>query len=475
MANEDLIKRAAAVVPSDRQLKWQEMEFYAFAHFGINTFSGKNGHEWGVGSEDPKLFNPTDFDADQWVAAIKSARMTGLLLTAKHHDGFCLWPSEFTDHCVKNSPWRGGKGDVVREVSDACRRGGIKFGVYLSPWDRHEKAYGTGKAYDDYYCNQLHELLTNYGELFCVWFDGACGEGPNGKKQVYDWERYYALIRELQPEAVISVCGPDVRWCGNEAGKCRESEWSVVPSTLMDVERIAADSQQEDDSNFAKKDSTDSDLGSREAIAGAKKLIWFPAEVDTSIRPGWFYHKNQDRKVRSLKKLLKIYYNSVGANATLLLNIPPDQRGRFADPDVKRLREIGDALRSAFRENLAANAKASASSEADEAHAAQKALSTDKDEYWRAVDDAEQAEMIVDLGRPVTFSKVVLGEYLPCGQHIERFTVSIEKHGKWKKVYAATVVGHKRICLLKKTTAQRIKITIDECRTFPTLRKLEVY
>ena len=182
-----------------------------------------------MGSEDPKLFNPTDFDADQWVAAIKSAGMTGLLLTAKHHDGFCLWPSEFTDHCVKNSPWRGGKGDVVREVSDACRRGGIKFGVYLSPWDRHEKAYGTGKAYDDYYCNQLRELLTNYGELFCVWFDGACGEGPNGKKQVYDWERYYALIRELQPEAVISVCGPDVRWCGNEAGKCRESEWSVVP------------------------------------------------------------------------------------------------------------------------------------------------------------------------------------------------------------------------------------------------------
>lgn len=461
-----------SIVPSPRQTAFQEGGFHVFFHYGINTFTNK---EWGDGKAPAQLFNPTRQSTDQWMEAVSASGAKGVILTAKHHDGFCLWPSEFTDHCVKNSPWRGGKGDVVREVSDACRRGGIKFGVYLSPWDRHEKAFGTGKAYDDYYCNQLHELLTNYGELFCVWFDGACGEGPNGKKQVYDWERYYALIRELQPEAVISVCGPDVRWCGNEAGKCRESEWSVVPSTLMDVERIAADSQQEDDSNFAKKDSTDSDLGSREAIAGAKKLIWFPAEVDTSIRPGWFYHKNQDRKVRSLKKLLKIYYNSVGANATLLLNIPPDQRGRFADPDVKRLREIGDALRSAFRENLAANAKASASSEADEAHAAQKALSTDKDEYWRAVDDAEQAEMIVDLGRPVTFSKVVLGEYLPCGQHIERFTVSIEKHGKWKKVYAATVVGHKRICLLKKTTAQRIKITIDECRTFPTLRKLEVY
>lgn len=476
MENEALIQRAAAVTPSARQLKWQEMEFYAFAHFGMNTFSGKSGREWGIGTEDPKLFNPTDFDADQWIAAVKSAGMTGLLLTAKHHDGFCLWPSAYTEHCVKNSPWRGGKGDVVREVADACRRGGIKFGVYLSPWDRHESTYGSGKAYDDYYCNQLRELLTNYGDIFCVWFDGACGEGPNGKKQEYDWERYYALIRELQPEAVISVCGPDVRWCGNEAGKCRKSEWSVVPSTLMNVERIAANSQQEDDGKFARKySSTDEDLGSREAIAGAKELIWFPAEVDTSIRPGWFYHKKEDKKVRSLKKLMKIYYSSVGANASLLLNIPPDRRGRFAEPDVKRLQEIGDTLRRAFRENLAIGATASASSEADSAHTAQRALSEDSSEYWRAADGAEQAEIMVDLGRPITFSKVVLGEYLPCGQHIEHFTVYVEKHGRWKKAYDATVVGHKRICLLKKTTAQRIRIAIDECRTFPTLRQLAVY
>lgn len=476
MENEALIQRAATVVPSERQLKWQEMEFYAFAHFGINTFSGKNGHEWGVGTESPDLFNPTDFDADQWVAAVKSAGMTGLLLTAKHHDGFCLWPSAYTEHCVKSSPWRGGKGDVVREVSDACRRGGIKFGVYLSPWDRNESTYGSGKAYDDYYCNQLRELLTNYGDIFCVWFDGACGEGPNGKKQEYDWPRYYALIRELQPEAVISVCGPDVRWCGNEAGKCRKSEWSVVPSTLMDVERIAEHSQQEDDAKFSRKySSTDEDLGSREAIAGARELIWFPAEVDTSIRPGWFYHKKEDKKVRSLKKLLKIYYSSVGANAALLLNIPPDRRGQFAGPDVKRLQEIGEALRQAFHENLAAGATAKASSEADGAHAAQKALSADKDEYWRAADGVEQAEITVDLGRPTAFSKVVLGEYLPCGQHIEQFTVYVEKRGKWKKAYSATVVGHKRICLLKRTTAQRIRITIDACRTFPTLRQLAVY
>lgn len=473
MDNEELIKRAAAVVPTERQLKWQAMEFYAFAHFGMNTFSGR---EWGEGSEPPEKFNPTGFDADQWVAAIKSAGMTGLLITAKHHDGFCLWPSAYTEYSVKSSPWRGGRGDVVREVSDACKRGGIRFGVYLSPWDRHESTYGSGEAYDDYYCNQLRELLTNYGEIFCVWFDGACGEGPNGKKQVYDWNRYYDLIRALQPEAVISVCGPDVRWCGNEAGKCRVSEWSVVPSTLMDAERIAADSQQEDDAKFARKyNSADSDLGSRAAIAGAEKLVWFPAEVNTSIRPGWFYHKKQDRKVRSVKELMKIYYGSVGANATFLLNIPPDQRGLFAGPDVKRLRQMGEELRRAFRENHAANAMATASSEADETHTAQKALSAGKDEYWRAAGGTERAELTVDLGRPVTFSKVVLGEYLPCGQHIEQFTVSVEKRGKWKQAYTATVVGHKRICLLKKTTAQRVKITIGACRTFPTLRRLEIY
>lgn len=471
--NNALIEQAAAVVPSERQLRWQEMEFYAFAHFGMNTFYSR---EWGEGSEPPEKFHPTGFDADQWVAAIKSAGMTGLLITAKHHDGFCLWPSAYTEYSVKSSPWRGGRGDVVREVSDACKRGGIRFGVYLSPWDRHESTYGSGEAYDDYYCNQLRELLTNYGEICCVWFDGACGEGPNGKKQVYDWNRYYDLIRALQPEAVISVCGPDVRWCGNEAGKCRVSEWSVVPSTLMDAERIAADSQQEDDAKFARKyNSADSDLGSRAAIAGAEKLVWFPAEVNTSIRPGWFYHKKQDRKVRSLKELMKVYYGSVGANAAFLLNIPPDQRGLFADIDVKRLREMGEELRRAFRENHAANAKATASSAADDLHAAQKALSADKDEYWRAADGTERAELTVDLGRPVTFSRIVLGEYLPCGQHIEHFTVFVEKRGRWKQACTATVVGHKRICLLKKTTAQRVKITIDACRTFPTLRQLEIY
>ena len=265
---EEQIYYAAGIAPSLRQLAWQQLEFYAFTHFGMNTFTGR---EWGDGTDSPRLFAPDAFDADQWVAAVKSAGMRGLLLTCKHHDGFCLWPSAYTEYSVKNSPWKNGQGDVVREVADACRRGGIKFGVYLSPWDRHESCYGSGTAYDDYFVNQLTELASNYGDIFCFWFDGACGEGPNGKKQVYDWERYYSVIRNLQPEAVINICGPDVRWCGNEAGHCRKSEWSVVPAELRDAERTSEKSQKSDDGTFSRKfDSQDEDLGSREAIKQAE-------------------------------------------------------------------------------------------------------------------------------------------------------------------------------------------------------------
>ena len=223
------LREAAAVAPSHRQLAWQQMEFYGFIHFGMNTFTGR---EWGDGTASPALFDPACLDAGQWARALKSAGMRGMILTCKHHDGFCLWPSAHTGYSVKYAPWKGGRGDVVREAAEACRRAGLKFGVYLSPWDRHDPRYGSGKPYDDYYVAQLTELLTGYGELFCVWLDGACGEGPNGRRQAYDWARYYETIRALQPGAVISVCGPDVRWCGNEAGHCRPSEWSVVPAAL---------------------------------------------------------------------------------------------------------------------------------------------------------------------------------------------------------------------------------------------------
>jgi alpha-L-fucosidase len=273
---EKIIEMAANVVPSERQLKWQALEFYAFIHFGINTFTNS---EWGSGYESPEDFEPTKLDARQWVTCIKSAGMRGLILTAKHHDGFCLWPSAYTDHSVKFSPWKGGHGDVVKEVAEACREYGIKFGVYLSPWDKHDTRYGEGDAYNKYFKNQLTELLTHYGDIFCVWFDGACGEGKKGKKQEYDWEGYYEIIRELQPEAVISICGPDVRWCGNEAGVCRKSEWSVVPYYYNNSELTAANSQKEDGKVPKNINFTELDIGSRKAIKNAGRLIWYPSEV----------------------------------------------------------------------------------------------------------------------------------------------------------------------------------------------------
>ena len=260
-----LAERLVQVVPSPRQLKHQEMEFYAFIHFSVNTFTDR---EWGDGTESPAIFLPTELDASQWVRTIRDAGMKGLILTCKHHDGFCLWPSKYTDHTVANSPWKSGGGDVVREVADACRSEGIAFGIYLSPWDRHSPFYAQGKPYDDYFVAQLTELLTEYGPIFCVWLDGACGEGANGKQQVYDWPRYYEVIRRLQPDATIHVCGPDVRWCGNEAGYTRPAEWSVVPARTADTEKIVSLSQRSDDASFRLRPihASDQDLGSRSIL-----------------------------------------------------------------------------------------------------------------------------------------------------------------------------------------------------------------
>ncbi|MGA2362361.1 MAG: alpha-L-fucosidase [Candidatus Aminicenantales bacterium] len=318
------MEKAARVVPSERQIAWQSLEFQAFFHFGMDTFTDR---EWGRGKEDPKLFNPADLDAGQWVEAAKAAGIKGVIVTAKHHDGFCLWPSRFTAHSVKASPWKNGKGDVVREVADACRKAGLKFGIYLSPWDRHEPSYGDSPRYNEHFKNQLRELLTGYGGISEVWFDGACAEGPNGKRQVYDWEGYWSLIRELQPGAVISIMGPDVRWIGNEAGVSRESEWSVIPVAQAD-DRPAA----KDPGGIAGLDAMAPDLGSLTVIEETAKkggrLIWYPAQVDVSIRPGWFYHPAEDMKVKTPDHLLDIYYGAVGGNAQLLLNIPPGSGAR---------------------------------------------------------------------------------------------------------------------------------------------------
>jgi alpha-L-fucosidase len=469
----NFIKEAAMVYPSERQLAWQQMEFYAFIHFTVNTFTDK---EWGHGDEDPEIFNPTEFNADQWVEVCKSAGMKGLVLTCKHHDGFCLWPSSYTEHSVKNSPWKNGKGDIVREVSEACKRGGIKFGVYLSPWDRHEKTYGDSEVYNEYFRKQLRELLTNYGDIFTVWFDGACGEGPNGKRQVYDWDSYYKVIRELQPNAVISVCGPDVRWCGNEAGHCRKSEWSVVPIHLLDQEKIQDKSQKMDDGEFSKKvDTTDEDLGSRKVIENAEKLIWYPAEVNTSIRHGWFYHSSEDDKLKTLDELLNVYYGSVGGNATFLLNLPPDTRGLIHENDAALMKEFGKTIREMFSMNLAEEAKVSVSETMDETHNVNNILNEDRDLFWCPREETELAVIEIALNGSKIFNRIVLMEHIKSGQRVESFKLEYKDGETWRELYDGTTIGYKRICCFDKVTSDRIRFTITNSRWYPTISYMGVY
>jgi alpha-L-fucosidase len=447
---KDVLRKAAHVVPTPPQLVWQEMEFIGFAHFGVNTFSDS---EWGTGKEDPKSFNPTAFDADQWVAACKDAGIKMLILTCKHHDGFCLWPSNYTEHSVKNSPWRDGKGDVVQEVSDACKRGGIKFGVYLSPWDRHEATYGTD-AYNEFYKGQLRELLANYGDVTEVWWDGACGEGPNGKKQEYEWGGYIRAAREMQPDAVLAICGPDVRWVGNEDGLARESEWSVLPLPCASA--------------------MTKDLGNRKYLVKARQLGWYPAECDVSIRPGWFYHPKQDGEVKSLKELLDIYYASVGRNSVLLLNIPPDQRGLFHENDVARLRELRATLDETFKTNLATGKAVTASSAATD-HAAAAAVDGNGDTYWTTADGVIQASLEFDLGQPATFDRAMLQEMISTGQRVEQFKLEAWDGAAWKEIATATTIGHKRLLRFPAVTASKVRLTILDARDCPTIREFGLF
>ena len=464
-----LDERLAAVVPQERQVRFQQLEFYAFIHFTVNTFTDK---EWGDGTESPEIFDPKKLDAEQWATAVKSAGMKGLILTCKHHDGFCLWPSKHTKHTVQYSPWKNGKGDVVREVSEACRKHGIKFGVYLSPWDRNCELYGQGKLYDDFFVKQLTELLTGYGEVFSVWFDGACGEGPNGKKQYYDWERYYSVIRELQPNACISVCGPDIRWCGNEAGYTRTAEWSVVPMRARDSEIVSEKSQHADNEEFRmrKVDARDADLGSRAILENEQELIWYPAEVNTSIRPGWFWHEYENDKVRSLEELVHIYNNSVGGNATFLLNIPPTPDGLLHENDVKRLGELGKYLERAFRTNLLNNAALSSDGENIEA-----VRQDNYSEYFSAPKGHTTAEITAEWASPVNVGNIVMKENILLGQRVESFTVEAEVDGEFTEVWQGTVIGYKRIVPLKNITAKAIRIKITDSRTEPTLAFLGTY
>ena len=446
--------KAARVVPSPRQLRWQALEFQAFVHFGMNTFTDR---EWGEGTEDPELFDPTDLDAGQWVEAVKAAGIRGLIVTAKHHDGFCLWPSAFTEHSVKASPWKDGKGDVVGEVAAACKKGGLAFGVYLSPWDRHEPSYGDSPRYNDHFKAQLRELLTNYGEISEVWFDGACGEGPNGKRQVYDWPGYFALIRELQPGAVISIMGPDARWIGNEAGVTRESEWSVIP--VMGQDDAPSETNP---GGIAGLDAQAPDLGSMARIAEVAKrggrLLWYPGQVDVSIRPGWFYHAIEDDRVKSLDQLLDIYYTSVGGNAQLLLNIPPDKRGRIHENDAFRLRELGDRLRSTFVETFDW-------ASFDWAQKDTRDMDPVPERNGLVAEDIRELAGTYILTAPKRFNVALIREDLRGGQRIEAFALDAWDGADWREIARGTTVGHKKLLRFPAVETGQVRLRILRARS----------
>ncbi|MBQ4047727.1 MAG: alpha-L-fucosidase [Clostridia bacterium] len=448
------LKNAANVKPTKRQLTWFDREFYAFVHFGVNSVTGR---EWGTGEEDPTIFNPSELDCDEWVEAVKSASMRAIILTATHPDGFCLWPSKYTEHCVKNSPFRNGKGDVVKELSEACARGGIGMGIYLSPWDRNSKLYGTD-AYNDYYKAQLTELMTNYGEIVQVWFDGACGEGPNGKKQVYDYDGYIDIIRRYQPNAAIfSNHGPDVRCCGNEAGYARHEEWAVVPYELCNFCTKPQTEGALVDGDLSYMLNSEHTLGSLCNILYSKGLVFAGTELDTSIRDGWFHHPEEEPK--SLEHLMQIYLNSVGHNATLNLNIPPMANGRFDPRDIARLKELGEAIKKEFGNPLATV------------------------EFPQPIEALSETQVVYHIDLPKGLPEeslrwICLEEDLRFGQRVESFGVYYVRNGErrdWTNLVGRTI-GHKQICRMEGFRENdTIDVVITSARDTVHMRRITVY
>ena len=455
-----------AVVPAANQVAWHEMEMNAFVHFTTNTFTGK---EWGYGDEQPAIFNPGDeYNADQWVRTFKETGFKGVILTCKHHDGFCLWPSQYTAHSVKNSPWQEGKGDVVRDVMRACKKYELKFGVYLSPWDRNHAGYGTPE-YIEYYRNQLKELFNAYGPVFEMWFDGANGgDGYYGGKRekrsiqgstYYEWPATLDLVRDMEPEIIFfSDAGPGVRWVGNERGVAGATNWNTItPDTL-----------------FAGKGGIEKLLNEGDENGTA----WIPAEVDVSIRKGWFYHAGEDTLVKSPQRLFDIYLTSVGRGSTLLLNIPPDRRGLVHELDVASLKGFRALLDQEFKTNLALNKKVSADSWRGEVDRFAPANMTDgnKETYWATGDAIKTGSFEIHLDSAQTIKYIVLQEYIPLGQRVKSFGVDILQGGKWQPAFSETTIGYKRILkLANPVMGEAIRVTINEAKACPVISNVEVY
>ncbi|MDX1942135.1 MAG: alpha-L-fucosidase [Saprospiraceae bacterium] len=455
--NKSEIITSNPVVPSEGQLRYQEQELIGFIHFTINTFTDK---EWGFGDESPALFNPSQLDVEQWVSVAKEAGLKQLILTAKHHDGFCLWPSSYTGHSIKKSPYKNGQGDIVKEFTEACKKYNIKAGLYLSPWDRNHAAYGTPE-YIAYYRNQLTELLTNYGPIAEFWVDGANGGtgyygGANeerviDRKTYYDWDSTFQLAKKLQPDILIfSDAGPDIHWIGNEKGFAGETFWS-----MMDLNRVYIGTPETDYLNSGDPNGTS----------------WVVGECDVSIRPGWFYHASQDDSVKTAQQLVDIYYKSVGRNGVLLLNTPPDQRGLFHEIDVKNLKEFRSILDETFSTNLAEGAKVFDNT----GKGAHLILDKDFSTFWATKQNDRKADIIIELNKPTSFDRILLQEPIRYGQRISKFNIQGEVNGKWQDIISGTTIGYKRLLRIDPITISKIKIQILEANNTPALSNFGLY
>lgn len=451
-------------VPTELQLAWHEMEMNAFIHFTTNTFTDK---EWGYGDESPAVFNPTAFDANQLIAALKETGFKGVILTCKHHDGFCLWPSKYTNHSIKASPYKNGKGDIVKEVSDACKNQGLKFGVYLSPWDRNHAHYGDPE-YITYYRNQLREIFENYGPVFEMWFDGANGGsgyygGANETRTInrqtyYDWQTTIRMVKSIDSTTLFfSDAGPDIRWCGNEGGYINETNWN----------NITPDSLYAGKSGITNLLNTGSEDGTK----------WIPAEVDVSIRPGWFYHASEDSLVKTPQQLFDIYLKSVGRGSLLLLNVPPDRRGRFHENDLKSLKGFRNLLDSVFNKNLAQNAQVFVSSLRSNAKkfAANNLTDNNNNTYWTTDDSVSAASIEIELNAAQQINYMLVQEYIRLGQRVKKFKIEAYTGGQWTMVAQGTTIGYKRILKIDSVETDRIRLTIEESKACPVISNLEIY
>lgn len=438
-------------IPSAPQLRWQRGEMAMFLHFGMNTFTDS---EWGSGEADPWLFNPTQsLDARQWVSVAKEAGFSHIILTAKHHDGFCLWPSAYTNYSVSSSPWKNGTGDVVQDVAEAAREVGIGLGIYLSPWDRHESSYGRTLGYNEYYLALLRELLTNYGTIEEVWLDGA--KGTDAKSMEYYFDEWFSVIRQLQPEAVIfSDAGPDARWVGDEGGVAGSTCWSMFNSSDVTIgDTVEQYSRQGDPYG----------------------INWVPPECDVSIRSGWFWHKNEQPK--TLNSLLEIFYESVGRNCMLLLNVPPNSTGLLADEDVHVLRQFKDILTSIFSINLAGNAVVTASSVrgSSSQFGPSQIFSDDVFTYWAPEEGQTTWYLLIDLRDVVSFNVLCIKEAIQLGQRVSQYHLDILKDGSWHTVVNGTTIGYKRLERFELTRSQFLKLTIDQAQVEPLIAYFGLY